>query len=400
MADQGSRMGQQEAAADARRNTAATPPTVVSAAGSRFEIGYEHGSQARELVKGTLDWSLQQLATGGVDRREAIRRAQVLLPYVQRYAPELLEESAGIAEGAGLSLTDLVIINARYELLFLTGSEAPRPGVAGAECTLFGLSGRQTESGTPVIGQNVDLGAEARPLWILLDLQPPGAPRVLTITMAGMLAQEGINSAGLALCGSMVRSSGWGEGLPTRKFLRRRVLEQRSVREAIQTIKNAPKRASSHNLLLADANSVADVETTADEVRVLEVTERPLAHTNHYLHAEFSSTNDNLGAYLENSRARLTRMQEMLDLIPRPLRLEALKAALADHAEEPDAVCRHAERDAWRGETNVAVIAEPAQRTLHVALGPPCTSPFFTYVLPEDSTAKLIGPKETNKERC
>lgn len=369
------------------------PPKVVRATGSRFETGLEHGSKAKELVKGTLDWSLQQLVTGGVDRAEANQRAHTLLPHVQRYAPELLEEASGIAEGAGLTLIDIVVINARYELLFLNGSEAPRPGVAGAECTLFGFSGSQTESGAPIIGQNVDLGADARPLWILLDVQPPDAPRVLTVTMAGMLAQEGINSAGLALCGSMVRSSGWGEGLPTRKFLRRRVLEQRSLEGAVQTIRSAPKRASSHNLLLADVASVADVETTAAEVRVLEITNRGLAHANHYLHSEFSDANNNLGVYLGNSQARCSRMQDMIEAAPRPVTLQVLRRALADHTGEPNGVCRHSERDAWRGETNVAVIAEPAKRTLHVAMGPPCTSTFHTYTLPDDPAAELIGPR-------
>lgn len=364
----------------------ATPPRIT-AKGTRFDVGFEHGRQARGLVEGTLEWSLRQLEIGGVNRREASKRAEILLPYVRSYAPELIEEAAGIAEGAGLAFLDIMIVNTRYELLFLGGSEAPRPGVAGAECTLFGASGERTSRGTPIIGQNVDLGADARPYWIVLDIEPVDAPRVLTVTMAGMLAQEGINAAGLALCGSMVRSGGWGPGFPTRKFLRRRVLEQRSVREAIRTIRDAPRRASSHNLLLADPTEVLGVETTAEDVLVIEPVEGTLVHTNHYLHPRSVHWNDSLGRYLVNSTARCTRVQELVDALTPPVSIEALKAVLSDHRGEPNAICRHADRDEWKGETNIAIIAEPEARRVHVAFGPPCTATFHTYSIAADSRA-------------
>lgn len=366
-----------------------SPPLVVTARGGRYEVGLAHGEQARDLVHGTLAWSLQQLSTGGVGHEEARTRASGLLPHIVRSVPELLEECHGIADGAGLPLIDVVIVNARYELLFLTGSSAPRPGVAGAECSLVGIAGHRSASGSPVIGQNVDLGADARSLWILLDAAPDDAPRVLTVTMAGMLAQEGLNSAGLALCGSMVRSSDWREGLPTRKFLRRKVLEQPTVARAIAVIAQAPQRASSHNLMLADDSTVVDVETTAGRVGVNAPKEGVICHTNHYLHAEFEGENAGLGAYLENSSARWRTLERGMGSRTGSLGVADVKAILADHSGGANAVCRHAERDAYRGETNVAVVLEPSSRAMHVAFGPPCVTPFHTYVLPADRTAPL-----------
>lgn len=369
-------------------------PRLVSAAGSRLEIGFEHGRQAADLVEGTLDWSLGQLATGGVDRAEATARVQQLIPFIAAYTPELLDECEGIAQGSGLPLDDVLIINSRYELLFLDGSRAPRPGVAGAECTLFAVAGDRTVDGAPIIGQNVDLGAEARPYWILLDVQPPQSPRLLTVTMAGMLAQEGMNDAGLALCGSMVRSGGWGAGLPTRKFLRRKVLEQSSVADAIRTIRAVPKRASSHNLLLADADAVVGIETSAEEVRVIELSDGRLVHTNHYLHADLARWNGNLGNYLENSSARCTTMLRLLDEAPAPVAVTNLRAILASHDGEPHGICRHGSRDAWHGETNVAVIAEPARRTFHLSIGPPCESEFHTWAFADSPGTPLIHSRE------
>lgn len=357
-------------------------PPVVSGRGSRYEVGLAHGEQARGLVHQTLAWSLEQLATGGVGPDEARSRAGSLIPYVEDAFPELLEECRGIADGAGLPLVDVVVINARYELLFLTGSSAPRPGVAGAECSLIGFTSDRTYSGHPMIGQNVDLGADARPLWIVLDVAPDDAPRVLTVTMAGMLAQEGLNSSGLALCGSMVRSSDWRTGLPTRKFLRRKVLEQPDVASAIDLIRRTKPRASSHNLMLADGTAVVDVETTAEHVFVNQPQGGVLFHTNHYLHPEPMVENDKLGTYLANSAARCTVLAREVAGLRAPVSVSDFKSVLSDHTGGPHAVCRHADRDAYRAETNVCVIAEPSERVLHVAFGPPCESPFRSFALP------------------
>ena len=67
-------------------------PLLVTARGERYEVGLAHGEQARDLVRGTLAWSLGQLSTGGIGHEEARRRANDLLPYVERAVPELVEE--------------------------------------------------------------------------------------------------------------------------------------------------------------------------------------------------------------------------------------------------------------------------------------------------------------------
>ncbi len=356
---------------------------LVRTAGSRYQIGYDHGQQARDLVRGTLDWSLEQVRVGGVALGEALDRAMTLLEVVQTSTPDLVDELRGIADGAGLSLAEVAVINTRYELLFLSGADQSRPHVVGAECTLFGLEGSRTVSGEPIIGQNVDLQPNSRPYWILLDVRPDGGPRLLTPTLAGMLAQEGINSDGLALCGSMVRCAGWRRGYPTRKFLRRRVLEQPTVEAAVQTIRATPFRASSHNLLLADAGGhVADVETTVDDVQVLAPADGVLTHANHYLCAPFRSENQVIGDYLANTSARCDRMREQLERADKALGVEDLVAVLRDHSNGSRAICRHADVDDNGAETNVAVISEPAQRRLHVAFGPPCQTAFTTFELP------------------
>jgi isopenicillin-N N-acyltransferase-like protein len=368
----------------AARSSVGAHAPVVQASGTRFEIGYQHGCAVDDLVKGTLEWSFGELAVAGMSRDRALSGALRLLDIVRAHTPHLAEEVEGIAAGAGISVAEAAVINTRYELLFLDNAR-PYLVAPKGECTLFGVEAVRTRDGAPIIGQNVDLGPESRPFWIMLCVRPEGAPRILTATLAGMLAQEGVNSAGLALCGSMVRSRGWRSGYPSRKFLRRWVLEQPSVEAAIGIIRSAPPRASSHNLMLADSGgAIADIETTIDDVAVLRPVAGRLTHANHYLSPRTCGENGPMGEYVANSTARCDRMKLLLSLVEGSFTAREAVGLLQDHVGSARAICRHAERDEYGSETNVAVIAEPAKRCLHVAFGPPCESPFATYQLSDD----------------
>ncbi|MCC6194259.1 MAG: hypothetical protein IT518_07295 [Burkholderiales bacterium] len=362
-------------------NSTSAAPTVlplIEARGTRFEIGYIHGESAAALAHGTLDWSFRQLQTAGMGRDAALAGALRLLDIVRASTPELVEEVRGIAEGARMTLAEGAVINTRYELLFVDGARAamhPR-----GECTLLGVEGTRTADGNVLVAQNVDLDATSARLWVMLCVRPPGGPRILTATLAGMLAQEGINSAGLALCGSMIRCAGWRAGYPSRKFLRRRVLEQPTVARAIETIRRSPPRASSHNLMLADAEGdLVDVETTLDDVRLVRASDGLLAHSNHYVSPGSDALNACIGDYLRNSQARRERMARLLADVEAAFTPAIAMTLLRDHGGGSRAICRHADRDEVGAQTNVAVVAQPARRRLHVALGPPCRSRFTTY---------------------
>jgi isopenicillin-N N-acyltransferase-like protein len=57
------------------------------------------------------------------------------------------------------------------------------------------------------------------------------------------------------------------------------------------------------------------------------------------------------------------------------LTVDDLKRFLSDHSGHPTSICRH------HGEsrTVASLIAEPAQRRMHVAVGNPCSGRYATY---------------------
>jgi len=86
---------------------------------------------------------------------------------IARDNPVYAEEMAGVAAGAELSLTEIAMLNARYELTYCVfGAEAQtvnNPAVQEQEgCTVFGLLPEMTASGHTLIGQNWDWLLDSR----------------------------------------------------------------------------------------------------------------------------------------------------------------------------------------------------------------------------------------------
>jgi isopenicillin-N N-acyltransferase like protein len=96
--------------------------------------------------------------------------------------PELVEEIAGIAAGAGQDERELLAINARTELL----GAASRP-----ECSFVGLLPRATAAGTTVLAQNWDWHPDLAESVVVWSIRTPDGHALTTMTEAGILARLG-----------------------------------------------------------------------------------------------------------------------------------------------------------------------------------------------------------------
>lgn len=114
---------------------------LIEVSGSSYEMGYQHGSQATYLIQRYL-LLIEQLT--GKSRDLLCRNAMTFLPFIQNLSPAYVEEIRGLADGAGITLEEAVLCQARAE-----AGRVPDGG-----CTAFVVTGEATANGQPLAGQN------------------------------------------------------------------------------------------------------------------------------------------------------------------------------------------------------------------------------------------------------
>jgi len=159
----------------------------------------------------------------------------------------------------------------------------------------------------------------------------------------------------------------------------RALLDCGSTEEAMDRLEGT-SRASSANYLLADrSGSVVDVEARPGDVSALHRLEPDdrgvVLHTNHFVSADFDSV-DYADYSVSTSRERLDRITEFVTAAEGPTVTAArFEAALADHTNEPDSVCRHPDETLPAPErimTVASITVDLTQQRVRVADGPPC----------------------------
>ena len=334
---------------------------LVEVSGTAYNMGYQHGRQAGDLIRQYLRWIEKET---GMPRQQLCRNAQVFLPYIQALNPAYIEEIRGLADGADLSFDEALLCQARGEAAYKNDDA----------CSAFALTGEATVDGAPLAGQNQDLPPEYADVAVLLHVKPSdGRPRALIFTFAGQMGYSGMNQHGLALFANGLYDYKWQPGLP--KYpLKRAVLEQETVGMAVEVLKTHPV-CSANNIVLADGQgSVGDVEIRPEGAAVF-ADRHPhcCVHTNHHL-------TDNFTQYetfsLPDSRHRLARMNHLVSEQWGHITVDSMKEILADHEDDPAAICRHGAN----GMHSISgYIAEPARGRLHVRRGHGCIGSWTSY---------------------
>ena len=358
------------------------PFPLVRAAGSPFELGLEHGRQAREQIHEFIGHLVRnarpspECSVAEAEQRvwAGVRR---FLPWFEEHAGRVLEEVRGLAEGAGLSLEAALLPQIRGEITALVQEEG---------CTTFAVEARHTvgESG-PLLGQTSDMEPELEQYFLVLHLIPDTGPRLLMWTFAGQLGYHGVSEWGVAhfansVSGGPPSPRGLPGGLPHYP-VKRRLYECRTRAEVLAMWDALPVCSSGNYMMAAGDPALFDVEATPVGPAVLPDSEAGfLVHANHFLSARFR-TPETDAASLPDSFHRQERMTELLRSHLGRLQPGALRALLADHAQHPCSICRHEETDTRRMATVAGLIAEPAAGRLHVSRGNPCRGDWTVYSL-------------------
>ncbi len=193
---------------------------LIEVSGDAYEMGYQHGRQAADLIQGYLRW-IEKMTRR--PRNELCANAMRFLPYVEALSHNFVVEVRGLAKGAGISFEEAMLCQAR--------GEASHGGEGG--CTAFALTGKATADGHPLAGQNQDLPPEFSDVAIVLRVRPSdGRPAAVMFTFAGQLGYSGMNQFGVAHFANALYDFKWQPGLPHYP-LKRVMLEQRTVADVV-----------------------------------------------------------------------------------------------------------------------------------------------------------------------
>lgn len=365
---------------------------LIEVRGEPFERGQQYGAQAAELIRSNLKgyFHLFQNATG-LNRAGVLEKAREYLEPAQEYAPHLVEEMRGIAQGAGVSLDEVLALNCRTEILSVGvvplreveytargGERAARKG----ECTALFVEPEFTANGQALLAQNWDWADVLRGGLVLLRIQRPDEPEtVLTLTEAGQVGKIGLNSSRVGVCLNFLRHDQRQLGVPLHLVLRE-ALEAPRLSLATAAVYRA-RRADAGNFLLAHAQGEAlSLEATPADVGILHPAGGLLVHTNHFITPRLQEGDTGI-LNSTSTELRYNRALQILRAHLGAITVETLQEVLRDHFHRPNSICRHPDLalpEIERIATLASVIMNLSTSEMHVISGEPCQGEYQTFL--------------------
>lgn len=357
---------------------------LVEISGSPFEMGQQHGAAVPERVAGSIALYRGQMERRGVPAAEQHRLARAFMPVIEAYDPAYLEEMRGIADGAGVAVEDIVIINCRTEMMFGYRSIDKEEKTDG--CTGIVVLPSAAREGRLLHAHNWDWREECVDTGIVLRITGSNGPDILTFVEAGGLARHGFNSAGVAVSGNFLACERdfLRPGTAPLGLIRRKMLEAPGMAAAMSRLW-AHERYCSNNLMVSDAGGEAiDLECAPDEIFWITPENGVLVHANHWISPIAQAKLRDLG--LRNSPDsiyRQTRVADTLRARSGKIGIDDLKEVLFDTFGKPHAVLRFPKPGSFDSisATVATTIMDPAARTMWIARKPYENTDFKTYRL-------------------
>jgi isopenicillin-N N-acyltransferase-like protein len=367
----------------------AQPCRLIDLAGSPHERGVQYGRQAAAEITRSVAHYGAQASAAGLDRQRLAAAVREYLPVLEGFDHRQVEEMRGIALGAGIDFEQIVLVNARTELLQFAQRAAAPDG-----CTGVVVRPAATRDKLLIHAHNWDWKIESAEGSVVLRIRNEDGPDILTFTEAGALARFGFNARGICLTANGLESDRdyRRAGVPL-ALLRRKVLEQAHLGLALQIAYCTPK-SGSNNMLISHAGSglVYDFECAPDETFIVEPQHGLLVHTNHWLSPVALTKLRECGvAEAPSTLYRETRTREALAAKAGDITVDDVMAVMLDDFETPWSVCYPPRPSSPTDSSTYATVASlimlPQRGELRVAMLPALDKRYTHYSLAMEVSA-------------
>jgi isopenicillin-N N-acyltransferase-like protein len=368
-----------------------TPCPLIEVSGSPRERGRQYGEQAVDRIRLGIDHYSSQIASNKItddDLKALVRKFE---PAIDRFDPTYLEEMRGIAEGAGVALETIVLLNARTEILKLARRPAAEWAALDEEpdgCTGVVAMPEVTKEGRLIHAQNWDWKAECAETAVVLKIRRDDGPDILTFTEAGALARSGFNAAGIAITANYLETDRDYQrlGVPL-ALIRRKVLEQKQLAASMHAVYTTLKSAA-NNIIVSQANGIAiDFECAPDETFQILPERGLIVHANHFQSpVALTKLKDTGIANTPDSLYRDLRVRALIEPHLGNVTRDVVKNALFDDFETPWSVCRPPRKNLSSNlsATVAMIVMEPMLGLMEVAMLPALDQTFTSYKLDMD----------------
>ncbi|XP_030530354.2 uncharacterized protein LOC115740863 [Rhodamnia argentea] len=272
-----------------------------------FQMGFLIGRRFSRLIQSRLsrDLILQNQLLPWARAPESRPLLESLCGNNRNKFPRYWDELVGTAEGSGVPVLDVVLINFRKEILPFIPEKEPKsdPPEKAIECSDVLVVSKSMAAA----GHNEDANVALVGHTYLIKGTLSNGLCFISYTYAGELPScaFGFNNNGMGFTLNAVPPSkeeivAGGIG---RNFISRDLLEATSMTDATSKIRSAEASVGhSYNLIDLKARRISNIETASgNRLSVNEVDETPFFHANMYLHLLVKQVED------ENSKSRQTR---------------------------------------------------------------------------------------------
>jgi len=354
-----------------------TPPPLIEVSGTNREMGQQIGEAARKQVQHSVDnahvlidqsYNTLELTWAGANIQ-----ARKYLPFAEERYPKYVDEMRGMAEGAGVSFDDLMVVNA-MEAVTMDALHLTR-------CTSFAVNEQRTADGHVLLAHNEDWIPEDENDVYVISAKPNDEPPFLAMTYGGLLPNVGFNAYGIAQAIDSVYPNDSRIGIP-RLVVARAVLASRRISGALGRTLVSHRAAGYNHLIAHESGEMYSVEVSARRFDILHGTDGYITHTNHYLSPTMKEIEKD-PEELISSRVRYFRANRLLRENSTHT-IKTLQSIQKDHVNLPNSICNHniAGIDPMDRESTItAFVIDLTAREMHIAWGNPCQNIYHTYHL-------------------
>jgi isopenicillin-N N-acyltransferase like protein len=325
-------------------------------------MGRAHGKELAADIGAYLVERMRLAGDGSwtghrVTKEHILQQAEATVGPHQTYAASIHEEVEGMAEAAGVSVAEMILLGGFTDMVDLLRIPVPED-----DCTAVLVPPSHADDG--YLAQTWDMHDTAGRYIVLCRIEPDQGPAALVYTTAGCVGQMGMNEAGIAI-GINNLNAEVGQVGVTWPYVVRKVLQQTDLEAAVGAIMEAAVAGGHNFLVMGPDGDGYDVETMPGKFVVDRLDSRPIVHTNHCLHASTRALEASRpGALTESSHARLRHASELVS--EGGLDVDRLWAILSDE----ESICRRSEPP-HHVESCGGIVMRPATRELWASAGIP-----------------------------